>query len=115
MKITQDLERLRVVQEKTGDQGSVNEKDKEELDLLPEFCHYRDEGCKLAPSCLECPFPTCVEDSFWGRQKQMKYLRDVEIFRLHESEALSTRAISRRFNLNLRTVERIVAARREQI
>ena len=27
-----------------------------QLDLRPEFCQYRDEGCELAGSCLNCPF-----------------------------------------------------------
>ena len=28
-----------------------------ELDLPPEYCHYRDNGCDLADSCLNCPLP----------------------------------------------------------
>lgn len=24
--------------------------------------HYKDEGCDLAPSCLNCPFPACRYD-----------------------------------------------------
>ena len=30
------------------------------LDLPPEYCHYRDEGCDLADSCLNCPLPRCI-------------------------------------------------------
>ncbi len=29
------------------------------LDLPPEYCHYRDEGCDLAGFCLNCPLPIC--------------------------------------------------------
>ena len=29
--------------------------DEVELDLPPEYCHYRDEGCDLADSCLDLP------------------------------------------------------------
>ena len=36
-------------------------------DLKPEFCHYKDEGCEYAPSCLECPYPQCLYDAPRGR------------------------------------------------
>lgn len=29
------------------------------VDQLPEQIHYRDDGCSLAPKCLECPLPEC--------------------------------------------------------
>ena len=35
---------------------SLSNKTGGQLDLRPEFCHYRDEGCDLAKSCLNCPF-----------------------------------------------------------
>ena len=31
-------------------------------DALPEFTHYRDTGCDLAPACLTCPFAVCRHD-----------------------------------------------------
>ncbi|MBA7529911.1 hypothetical protein ES705_22110 [subsurface metagenome] len=31
-----------------------------ELDLPPEFCHYQDNGCEFADSCLNCPFTECL-------------------------------------------------------
>ncbi|MFC1846997.1 hypothetical protein ACFLYS_02940 [Chloroflexota bacterium] len=33
-----------------------------ELDLPLEYCHYKDEDCELAISCLNCPFPGCIYD-----------------------------------------------------
>ncbi len=33
-----------------------------ELDLPPEYCHYRDEGCEFADSCLNCPLSRCIYD-----------------------------------------------------
>ena len=36
--------------------------------VLPEETRYRDTGCDLHPSCLNCPLPHCVEDSPRGRQ-----------------------------------------------
>jgi len=29
-------------------------------DLLPEHTEYRDDGCRVHPSCLSCPLPACV-------------------------------------------------------
>ncbi len=39
-----------------------------ELDLPPEYCHYRDEGCEFADSCLNCPLTECIYDEPGGRQ-----------------------------------------------
>jgi len=38
-------------------------------DLKPEYCHYKDEGCEYARSCLECPYPQCLYDEPRGRQQ----------------------------------------------
>jgi hypothetical protein len=43
-----------------------------ELDLKPEYCHYRDEGCELGESCLNCRLPICVHDEPRGRQRWLK-------------------------------------------
>ena len=37
------------------------------LDFPPEYRRYRDEGCKVARSCLDCPFAGCLEESFHGK------------------------------------------------
>ena len=39
------------------EKGLLNAESVAEIDLPPEFCRYRDEGCELAESCLDCPFP----------------------------------------------------------
>lgn len=31
-------------------------------DHLPENTHYRDDGCEIAPHCLQCPLPACRYD-----------------------------------------------------
>ncbi|MFC1893128.1 hypothetical protein ACFLYR_03715 [Chloroflexota bacterium] len=43
--------------------------EKIELDLLPEYSRYRDEGCELAASCLHCPFPGCIYEQSRGRSE----------------------------------------------
>ncbi len=40
-----------------------------EMDFPPEYCHYRDEGCDLAESCLNCPFEQCIYDEPGGKQR----------------------------------------------
>ncbi len=48
----------------TFDEENISES---EPDLPPEYCRYRDEGCDLADSCLDCPFPQCIYEQPRGR------------------------------------------------
>ena len=45
-----------------------------EADLPPEYCHYKDEGCELAKSCLNCPFPGCIYDEPGGKTTPREFL-----------------------------------------
>lgn len=67
-----------------GDNPELKEETsgQDEQDLPPEFCHYRDEGCEYAESCLACPFPQCLYDEPRGRQRWLKGRRNKEIKRL---------------------------------
>jgi hypothetical protein len=58
-----------------------------ELDLLPEYCHYRDEGCELAASCLNCPFPECIFEQPGGKRKLLMEQRNNEIARQRKISA----------------------------
>jgi hypothetical protein len=109
-RIMNDLERIGFVPEKIASEG-INENQKDdELDLLPEFCFYKDEGCELAPACLECPFPDCLYEQFRGSLTGAKKLRDKEIVRLHKIEKMAGPELSVRFHVSLRTVQRILAS-----
>jgi len=77
-----------------------------EPDLLPEYCRYRDDGCELADSCLNCPFPKCVYDQPGGRQRWLKSLRDKEIVRLFTTEGKGVKELALRFGISQRTVQR---------
>jgi hypothetical protein len=77
-----------------------------EPDLLPENCRYRDEGCELAESCLNCPFPECIYDEPGGKQRLLKEQRDDEIARLFTGEKKSIKELARIFNLSVRTIQR---------
>lgn len=77
-----------------------------ELDLPPEYCHYRDEGCELATSCLNCSLPKCIYDQPGGRQRWLKRQRDREIVRLFRNGDEGVKELALRFGLSQRTVQR---------
>jgi hypothetical protein len=79
---------------------------RDEPDLLPEFVHYRDEGCDLADSCLHCPFPYCVYEREGGRQRWLKEQREKEIYRLFFDEGKSVKELAVIFGVCERTVQR---------
>lgn len=92
----------------TGDADPERERGKtteNEPDLPPEYCHYRDEGCEFADSCLNCPFPKCLYDEPRGRQRWRKELRNREIDRLF-SEGWSVKELAMMLGLSPRTIQR---------
>jgi hypothetical protein len=74
-------------------------------DLTPEFCHYRDEGCEYAQSCLACPFPQCLYDEPRGRQRWLKDLRNKEIKRLFTG-GWKVNELALLFGVSQRTIQR---------
>jgi len=92
----------------------LSPEDTDPTDLPPEFCRYRDEGCELAPSCLNCPLPECVEDIPWGRLKLINGLRDQEIRRQYTEEKKKVAELARDFHISTRTVHRALAAGRKK-
>ena len=76
------------------------------LDLPPEYCHYHDEGCEFADSCLNCPLPMCVLDVPRGRQRFLKRRRASEMARLSTEEGKGTRELAQIFGVSQRTVQR---------
>ena len=77
-------------------------------DWPPEYCHYRDEGCELAPACLNCPLPRCVYDEPGGTGQRQRRQRDEDMLRLRGLEGQNARELARRFGVSQRTVYRIV-------
>ncbi len=76
-----------------------------EADLKPEFCHYQDEGCEYARSCLECPFPRCLYDDPKGRQHWFREMRNKEINRLFRS-GRKVNELAELFEVSQRTIQR---------
>jgi len=79
-----------------------------ELDLLPEYCRYKDGGCEFAGSCLNCPFPKCIYDEPGGRQRWLKELRDKDMVMLFTSEGKGVKELARIFGVSRRTVQRVL-------
>ena len=92
--------------EQTLNEGGLNESNP---DLLPEYCQYKDEGCDLAISCLNCPFPVCVYEQPGGKQRWLKKLRDGEIIKLFTDEGRGIKELALRFGVSRRTVQRALS------
>jgi len=84
----------------------VSEDQHNELDLPPEYCRYRDEGCEFADSCLNCPLSKCIYDEPGGRQRWLKRQRDRQIVRLFTVEGKEVKELALTFGLSQRTVQR---------
>ena len=97
-----------------GDAESGLAKEKKDSDLLPEYCHYKDEGCELADSCLSCPFPRCIHEEPRGKQRWLKELRNKEISRLFDN-GYGTKALGVMFGLSRRTIQRALKNAASQI
>jgi DNA-binding transcriptional ArsR family regulator len=78
-------------------------------DLLPEEFPYEDKGCELFPSCLNCPFPDCLKEEPWGKERFLKRRRAERMLEL-KREGKSVREIARIFEVSPRTVQRWLKA-----
>jgi len=75
---------------------------------LPDYSEYRDEGCDLAPSCLQCNLPRCRLDIQSEGRRGTKALRDIEILRQHKLEKKSVPELARSYGVTVRTIYRII-------
>jgi hypothetical protein len=78
-------------------------------DLLPEDFPYEDQGCELFPSCLNCPFPHCIKEEPWGKEKFLKTKRARRMMTL-KKEGKDNEEIARIFRVSVRTVQRWLKA-----
>ena len=79
-----------------------------ELDLPPEYCHYQDNGCEFADSCLDCPFPECLYAQPGGQQRWLKCLRDEAVLRLFTDQSKTVKDLALMFGVSRRTIQRIL-------
>jgi len=80
-----------------------------EKDSRPEIVHYKDEGCELAPSCLECPFDRCVLEE-GGVASARKRERNQEIKEL-ANQGVTVPELAERYGVSLRTIQRILSSK----
>ena len=83
------------------------------MDLLPEDFPYEDQGCELFTSCLNCPFPYCLEEEPWGKERWLKKTRAKRMLAL-KNEGKSVTEIARIFEVSPRTVQRALKVASQQ-
>ncbi len=77
-------------------------------DVRPEEFYYRDVGCEISPSCLNCPLPRCKYDDPREYLKERRRARDRLVVDTKRRESLSPVELAHRFSLSQRTVFRIL-------
>ena len=80
------------------------------VDDLPENCDYFDEGCNLAPSCLNCPFPFCIHDVSPDGTSPFKKWRDDEIVR-RTAAGIAVEELELTFGISRRLIFQIIKDR----
>ena len=75
-------------------------------DLLPEQIRYKDEGCDLANSCLNCPYEECIYDKPGGKRHRKKKERSAEMIRLYNEEGKAIKELAAIYGVSKRTVQR---------
>ena len=85
-----------------------------EFDLLPEEIDWRDEGCEVFPSCLNCPLSRCVEEEARGRQRLRVKARNSRMSELR-SAGRSVKEIAELFGVSQRTVQRALKSQKLKV
>jgi hypothetical protein len=85
----------------------VPDEGRRQEDPKPEYFQYRDEGCKHADSCLECPFIRCFYEVPKTRRRRRYEQRDTTIIKLYRT-GKNTRQLAKRFKVTRRTIERVL-------
>ena len=78
------------------------------LDALPEHYPYKDDGCGVSSSCLNCPLPQCKYDDPAGYYQGLRQDRDSRVMEAWQRERPAVPELAQRFGLSQRTVYRIL-------
>jgi hypothetical protein len=79
-----------------------------EFDIIPDDFNWKDNGCEIHPSCLNCPLERCMEEEPRGRQRLRMLARSRHMQELRV-QGRSIPEISRIFQVSQRTVQRALA------
>lgn len=66
-----------------------------------------DDGCEVAPKCLECPLPQCKYDDPSGHLRQLRQQKDAQILEGMKQRNLSVDEAARLFGVTTRTIFRV--------
>ena len=77
-------------------------------DPLPEYLDWRDDGCEVAPHCLQCPLPRCRYDEPGGLRGILNESRDAEVL-MARARGQTIGQIAVRFGVSRRSVFRILS------
>jgi len=83
-----------------------------ELDLIPDDINWRDRGCDLFSSCLNCPLPRCVEDEPRGQQRLRMAARK-RLMAEFRNSGRSVKEIAGLFGVSTRTVQRALENKKQ--
>ncbi len=78
------------------------------VDTVPELYPYRDTGCEVSRSCLNCPLPQCKYDNPTWFQHHRRMARDFKVLNAMRSEELTVEEAAQRFSVTARTIFRIL-------
>ena len=81
------------------------------VDALPEFYHFEDTGCEVAPACLRCPLPQCKYDDPGLLTRMRREARNDAVLHLL-GQGVSVREVAGRTGLGPRAVHRLKAGMR---
>lgn len=76
-------------------------------DSLPEFTRYRDDGCDISESCLDCPLPRCRYEEPGGLRALLNEQRDRQILTLR-LKGVPVDKLADHFGISRRTVFRVI-------
>jgi len=84
---------------------------RQERGLLPEEVDWRDEGCALFPSCLNCPLPRCIYDEPRAKHRLRTAARDRWMAELRQ-KGKSFKEIAGLVGVSERTVQRALCPKK---
>lgn len=82
------------------------------VDTLPERYPYFDNGCEVAPKCLQCPLAQCKYDNLGWQVRDVRRRRDEAVRVAYAMRKCTTAEIAAQFHISKRTMYRIIAVRR---
>ena len=81
------------------------------VDAPPEFWHFEDTGCDVAPACLRCPLPVCKYDDPLAKRREMRRVRYAPVLLLL-GQGVPAREVAEQTGISARTVARLKAGSR---